>query len=101
MKKIDLNIPTISLDGLPQMVVDRTNTLTNQAKTLASNLADILGTETEGRTLKLYGWYKKLQVGDILELDEADAADLESLINKTNRMQIFVKGQILEVIKSS
>lgn len=99
MKKIELNVPCISTDGEPMLLADRTGRIIpGSVKTLASQLADLLGTETEGKTLKLYGWYKKLQVEGFLELDEADEIDLKALLEKTNRLPIFVKGQIMEII---
>lgn len=89
MNKLDFNIPLISIEGKPV------------EKKLAGELAYIIGTETEGRTIKLYDWYKKLQVGDILELDDADTNDLEKLIEENKRLLLFAKGQMLDVIKAA
>lgn len=67
---------------------------------LAKTLSAFLGTETEGKTLKLYGWHKTLQVGDPLSLDESDKEDLKKIIEDSKRLYIFVKGQLLDVLNS-
>lgn len=69
-------------------------------ETLGKILAEFIGTEQKGKTIKLYGWMKTLSVNDPLQLDESDRADLEKLIEETDRMFVFVKGQILEILKA-
>lgn len=71
----------------------------NTNQTLSATLSELIGTETEGKTLKLYGWHKALQVGDELNLDDADIQDLKNLIENNKRLFVFVKGQLLEVFK--
>lgn len=73
---------------------------TVEGQTLASTLSEILGTETEGKTLKLYGWHKTLQQKKPLQLDESDYQDLKDLIEKNKNTFIFVKGQLLDVLNS-
>jgi len=90
MTKIDLNVQLIDTTG--NTVKDRT---------LAQTLSEIIATQTEGKTLKLYGWHKTLQVGDPLILDDADKKDLEKLIDEHKTMFVFVKGQLLEVISNA
>lgn len=87
MTTINFNITLIGTDG---------KEVPNQ--TLAQTLSQVIATETEGKTLKLYGWHKELQVGNPLVLDDSDKADLEKLIDNHKTMFIFVKGQLLEVI---
>jgi len=67
-------------------------------KTLAAALSEFIGTETKGKTLKLYGWHKSLQANPILELDDSDKEDLKKLIDEDERLFVFVKGQLLDVI---
>lgn len=87
MTTINLNTPLIGTDGKP--VPDQT---------LAATLSQVLAMQTEGKTLKLYGWHKTLQVGDPLILDDSDKKDLEKLIDEHKTMYVFVKGQLLEAI---
>lgn len=68
-------------------------------KTIGILMAEFIGTETKGHTLKLYGWMKRLQVADPLELDEADKKTLQDLIENTDRVNINLKGQILDILK--
>ncbi len=68
-------------------------------QTLASVLSKMLGMLTEGRTLKLYGWHKELQVSTTLQLDSADEKDLKDVIEKDKNHFIFVKGQLLDVFE--
>lgn len=88
MHTINLNIPLVITDGS-----------TSQTETLGKILAEILATETEGKTLKLYGWYKELQAGRELILDDVDLADLRNLVDTNKRLYLYVKGQILEALK--
>lgn len=90
MTTINFNVPLIDAAG--QEVKDRT---------LAQTLSEIIATQTEGKTLKLYGWHKTLQVGDPLVLDDSDKKDLEKLIDEHKTMFVFVKGQMLEVIATA
>jgi hypothetical protein len=90
MNTLNFNIPLIGIDR-----VEVPNT------SLAKTLSEVIATETEGKTLKLYGWHKNLQVGDPLLLDDSDKADLEKLIEENKRMFVYVKGQLLDVIKTA
>ena len=88
MHTINFKIPLINIEGKE-----------DQNATLASVLAEMIGTETEGKTLKLYGWYKNLHEDGKLNLDDADKQDLIKLISENKRLFIFVKGQLLEQLK--
>ncbi len=90
MTTINFNIPLLEVDG---------KTVPN--RTLAQVLSEFIATETEGKTLKLYGWHKTLQVGDSLILDDSDKKDLIALIENHKKMIIALKGQLLEVIENS
>lgn len=86
MNKLDFNATIIGADG-------------QETKTkLGSALAEFIATEQEGNTVKLYGWVKELRKSNSLMLDDADKRQLEELIEKTNRLFIFLKGQYLDVI---
>ena len=87
MTTLNFNVPLKLIDGK------------DSDKSLASVLSELIGNQTEGKTLKLYGWHKTLQVGDELNLDDSDLSDLKNLIEKDQRYLIFVKGQLLEVLK--
>lgn len=84
--KYDFNIPAIELDQKPS---DRT---------IAKVLAEFIGSECKGNAIKLYGWLKNLQANKPLELDEADKITLVAIIESTDRLYIFLKGQILEIL---
>lgn len=88
MQTINLNVALVTMDG--------TNSPT---ETLSHILADIIATETEGKTIKLYGWYKTLQANQPLQLDEADLQDLRTLVDTNKRLFLYVKGQIMELLK--
>jgi hypothetical protein len=90
MKTLNFNIALIGVDGAEV-----------PGSSLAKTLSEIIATETEGKTLKLYGWHKQLQVGEPLVLDESDAKDLTKLIEENKRLYIYVKGQLLNVIDKS
>lgn len=68
-------------------------------KTIAETLAEILGTQSKGNVVKIYGWYQKLHAGEPLNLDEADKEVLKNIIEQDERIFIYIKGQILKAIK--
>jgi len=90
MTTLNFNIPLKDLTGKD-----------SKEQTLASVLSEYIGSRSKGQTLKLFGWHKTLQVGDPLILDDADLEELKKLITDNEDMYIFVKGQILEVIKAA
>ncbi len=90
MNTLDFNVPLVDVNGEPS----------KDGRTLAQTLSEIIAMETEGKTLKLYGWHKTLQVGSPLELDESDTKDLEKLITEHPKVFVFVKGQLLEIFKT-
>lgn len=83
----DFNGPFINID-------DKTSS------SLAKELYYLLGTEVEGRTTKLFGWYETLKICGKLPLDEADRDELYKLIDETKRMGIVLKGQLLRILKA-
>ena len=87
MKILDLNVPLINLEGEK-----------DEQQTLGRVLATVLGQETEGKTLKIFGWWQTLLTGEPLQLDDSDIADLRILVDTNKRLFIYVKGQILEII---
>ncbi len=90
MKTLNFNVPLVGMDGVNV-----------PATSLAKTLSEVIATETEGKTLKLYGWHKELQVGNALWLDDSDTRDLEKLIEENKRLFIYVKGQLLDIIKNA
>jgi hypothetical protein len=90
MYTIDLSSPIFSIDG---SVV--------ASKTLSSVLAELLGMQTEGRSLKLYGWYRQCLAQEPLILDESDMADLKKLIDENKNVFVYIKGQLLEALGNS
>lgn len=70
-------------------------------QTIGQQLSEIIGRETKGKSLKLYGWHQTLKVGDPLVLDDADKKDLENLIEEHPEILVFAKGQMLEIIANS
>lgn len=89
MYKINFSVPMLTVEN------------TNSEKMLNMVLAELIGTETEGKTMKLYGWIKSLHVGDPLIVDESDKKDLYDLIDGTTRCYIHVKGQLLSIINAA
>lgn len=73
---------------------------TETTQKLAEPLAELVGTETKGNARKLADWVKALNVDGILTLDRADKDLLVSILENSDRMFIFVKGQILDVLDS-
>jgi hypothetical protein len=67
-------------------------------KTLSTVLSEVLATETKGNTVKIYGWYRSLLKSNKVTLDKADKDDLKKLIETNDRLFIYVKGQLLEII---
>ena len=96
---INFNAILIGADGKTFWQNKEGREITNG--TLAQALSEFLGTETEGKTLKLWGWHKTLQVGDPLILDDSDKKDLRSLIEESKRLFICVKGQLIDIIDSA
>ena len=90
MTTINFNVPLIDLKG--EKAKDQT---------LSSVLSAYIGSRSKGQTLKLYGWHKSLQVNDPLILDDADVEELKKLITDNEDLFVFVKGQLLDVIKAS
>ena len=69
-----------------------------KGETLGETLAQFIGSETKGNTVKLFGWMIRLQGKEHLELDEADRKTLYELIDTTDRMFISIKGQLLSIL---
>lgn len=83
----DFSIITKELDG------------SEGKRTLAAILSEYLGTETKVAALKFFGWYNDLRNGKPLELDEADKKLFYDYIETNERIMVFLKGQILDVLK--
>lgn len=87
MTTLKLDMPFLDVTGLPT------------SRTLAGVLSELIATETEGKTLKLYGWHRTLLTGGDLVLDDSDLADLRALVDGNKRYLVFAKGQLLEALK--
>lgn len=85
--KIDFSAPFLDNEGKEV-----------EGRNLASVLSEILGTETEGNSLKMYGWHKSLQKDPVLNLDAADLQYLKEIVEKNTRSFVFVKGQIMSIL---
>lgn len=88
MNTLNFQIPMLNIEGVE----------VNPPRSLASALAEFIGLSTKGRALKLYGWYKTLQTDGVLTLDDADMQELKEMVESSEQMFIFVKGQILNVM---
>lgn len=85
MKKVDLNVPFIGLDGveIPE---------TNAGKLLANSLA----ASSKGDVLKSWSLAQRLYSGEELELDPADIQLLKDFVNNSEGFTVLAKAQILE-----
>lgn len=63
---------------------------------LATVLSELIGTETNG---DLCYWYNELLKNKSLDLHEAERKILHDLVKNTDRLQVFIKVQLLEVLK--
>ena len=70
-------------------------------KTLAEILAEFLGSETKGNTIKLYYWYNHLLKNKSLDLDDPDHVMLTELITNSERLYVYIKGQLLDALKKN
>lgn len=86
---LNFDVPAVKIDG------------NEDTLTLGSLLSELIATETEGNTMKLFGWHKALQAKKPLMLDDSDKKVLYNLVDKTNRMYINVKAQILIIIDAA
>ncbi len=69
------------------------------SRNLREVLLEFLGTETKGNTVKLCYWYGCLMNEKPLELDEPDAKELVDVIKNTERLWVFIKKQLLEILE--
>ena len=90
MPTFNFSIPLVDIDG---------KTVTSN--TLASVLATVIGQQTQGNTLKLFGWMQNLQAGKHLLLDESDRKDLAHLIESDIRIFLYAKVQLLKILEPS
>ena len=81
MTTIDFSADLENYKGIPD----------SPSVTLAKTLSEFLGTETEGKTMKLFGWHKTLQTSTELTMDDADKTDLKQLIENSKRLFVFNK----------
>ena len=70
-------------------------------RNLSNVLSDFIGSETKGNTVKLCYWYATLMAQKPLELDEPDKKNLIELITTTDRLYVFLKAQLLEVLQNN
>jgi hypothetical protein len=84
----DFNVPLKNIDGSIR-----------ETETLSKILSEFIGMESKGNTVKLFGWMQELAKLKPLQLDEADRQDLEKMIIESERTFIYVKGQLLEILK--
>ena len=64
-------------------------------------LGKVLCSDTRGDTLKFINWAIDLHNGRPLELDESDYLMLKTYVDKCERMQILVRGRILNVFNDT
>lgn len=70
-------------------------------RTIADVLAEFLGTETKGNTVKLCYWYGHLLNNTSLDLDEPDQKAITELIEGSERLYVFIKAQLLSALKKT
>jgi hypothetical protein len=87
MQEFNFKKPLLALDGKSKTELS-----------LSQCLQTSIGNQTKGNVLKLYGWLQCLQKSDILLLDEADRLALISLIENDDKMFMFAKGQLMELL---
>jgi hypothetical protein len=87
--ELNLNIPLKSLKG---------EDITGQG-TIGEMVGNIIVSETEGNSVKIFGWALKLASNDKLFLDASDKKALRELIEKNSRMTILLKAQALNAFE--
>ena len=70
-------------------------------RNLCNILSDFIGSENKGNTVKLCYWYANLIGNKPLELDDPDKKSLIELITTTDRLYVFLKAQLLEVLQNN
>lgn len=88
MIRINLQTPLLNLD----------DTIHESGLSLGRALSQLLETEPEGNSIKLYSWAKRLARDEVLELDSPDYTTLKNLVENSKRQVVLVKAQILQVI---
>jgi len=87
MQTFNFKVPLTNIDGS-----------INKTEMICNTLATVIGQQTEGKTLKLYGWLRLLQIGEPLVLDDSDKNDLIKLVESDTNLYLFAKGQILAIL---
>jgi hypothetical protein len=87
--ELNLNIPLKSLKG---------EDITGQG-TIGEMVGNTIVSETEGDSVKIFGWALKLVSNDRLVLDVSDKKALRELIEKNSRMTILLKAQALNAFE--
>lgn len=82
--EINLNIPLIGLDGLP-----------NPGITLGMVLSELLGTEVNGDGF--YEWFRTLLAKKPIIVNELEFEFLFNLVKTSPRLLVFSRGQLVEV----
>lgn len=82
MKKIDLNFKLKDLDG-------------NDIEDANKLFAKALMTEKTGDPVKYFGWAMKLNVGEILEVDDSDLIKMKEVSKNSESLTMLGKAQFL------
>lgn len=86
----DFNVPAKTLHGIKE-----------EGRTRNDVMIEFIGSENgKSGITKLCYWYETLLSKKPLELDEPDKKLLIDLIDKSDRIVVFVKAQLLEVLNS-
>lgn len=88
MNEYNFQIPSKNLKGEVE-----------EGRTVSDCLCELLGTETKGNYVKYCHWYGTLMAKKPLQLDEPDKNELITYITNTERQYLFIKMQILDVLK--
>lgn len=84
--KLNLNFQFKNLDG------------TEHEAHCGQQLASHLANASQGDSLKLYGWAKKLYAKEDVELDDSDKEVLKEFVKSHQHIPNWIKAQTLEVI---
>lgn len=63
-----------------------------------SIVARILAAQTEGDSLKMFGWARRFSVGEVVPMDASDLKMFKEFIETKSKLPALTRCQILEIL---